>query len=161
MEAALTNVLIALAKARAEVQEARDRWAELKADFEEQNRDALNRLQAATIRSEQLDQQARASTLDLYGLDPTNKNPVPGVSVKLFTVCEYDPKIALAWAVSHRIALALDVKTFEGYAKVSSATNRLFADGLEGIVTIKEEPRAQIATDLARALKADVATPDR
>lgn len=150
MEASLTNLLKALAKARAEVQESRDRWAELKADFEEQNRDVLHRLQAATIRHEELDQQARASLLDLYREDPAVK--VPGMSVKLFTVVDYDPKVALAWAVDHRIALALDVKTFENYAKVSDASKRLAADGLEGIATVRLEPRAQIATDLAKAL---------
>jgi len=72
-----------------------------------------------------------------------SKQPAPGVSVKLFQILDYDPKEALKWAMSHQVSLSLDKKSFESLAKATPIE----------CVTISEEPRAQIATDLSKVLE--------
>jgi len=74
-----------------------------------------------------------------------DKAVAPGVAVKIFEVLDYEPKEAFKWAMAHQIALSLDKKSFETLAK---------ATPLE-FVTIKEEPRAQIAQDLTNCTKGD------
>lgn len=70
-----------------------------------------------------------------------SKAPAPGVSVKIFQTLEYDPKQAWQWGIEHHgIGLKLDVPSFE---KVVKAT-----PDIVDFVTIKDEPRAQIATKL-------------
>ena len=44
----------------------------------------------------------------------------PGVRVREMTRLTYDPQDALAWAIEHRLALVLDVKTFEQLARVTA-----------------------------------------
>lgn len=64
-----------------------------------------------------------------------------GVQVKIFTIMEYDDQAATDYCLSHNHAslLKLDKRKFEKVAK------ELQPD----FVTIKEEPRAQIASDLS------------
>jgi hypothetical protein len=49
-----------------------------------------------------------------------NKEIAPGVRVREMTRLTYDPQDALTWAIEHRLALALDVKTFEQLARVTA-----------------------------------------
>lgn len=84
----------------------------------------------------------RELTLQVYALTG-NKQPAEGVSVKIFETLDYDPKTALKWAMSHQIALSLDKKSFEGFAKATPLD----------FVTVSEEPRAQIATNLGDYIK--------
>ena len=79
----------------------------------------------------------RAMTLAAF-CETGNKNPAPGVAVKIFQTFAYDPKEALKWAMSHQVALSLDKKSFEAFAKATPLD----------FVTINEEPRAQIAAVL-------------
>jgi hypothetical protein len=124
-----------------------------KAAFERDNADTIKAMQAAAGRVQELDAQVRATAVDLWQIDGTN-HPTPGVSIKSFLVLKYGTKNALKWAMGKGIALALDVKAFEEYAKAADRQGRLEQDGLDGIVTIETEPRAQIATDLAGVLRA-------
>ncbi len=73
-----------------------------------------------------------------------DKHPWPGVVVKMYTVVEYDPKEALAWAkVNAPSFLRLNKSAFEKAAKVN----------LTGLVAqVKKEPRATIARDLSQYL---------
>jgi hypothetical protein len=48
------------------------------------------------------------------------KELAPGVKVREMTRLIYDPQTALTWALEHRLALMLDVKTFEQLAKVTA-----------------------------------------
>lgn len=93
--------------------------------------------QEAEVKLRELALQIFAETRD--------KAVAPGVSVKIFEVLDYEPKEAFKWAMAHQIALSLDKKSFETFAK---------ATPLE-FVTIKEEPRAQIAQDLTNCTKGD------
>ena len=67
-----------------------------------------------------------------------SKTPVDGVGIREMTRLEYNPVTALAWATEHRIALALDKKSFEGIAKTTPL----------GFVMVTKEPQATIATNL-------------
>jgi hypothetical protein len=72
-------------------------------------------------------------------------HPVRGVDLRLATVLEYDPAVALGWAKAHGMALipeALDVKMFEKIAKSAPITG----------VTVSKQPVATIASDLVKAL---------
>ena len=89
------------------------------------------------------EEEVRALALAAY--DGTNKHVAPGVEVKIFTAVEYDSDVALAWAVKHGIFLQLHRTEFERFAKGSTSTVAEF-------VVVREEPRAQIATDLRKAL---------
>ena len=75
--------------------------------------------------------------------DTLEKAPAPGVSVKVLQTLDYNPQDALNWALQHHIALTLDKKAFENIAKTTPLD----------FVTIKEEPRAQIATDLSEYVR--------
>ena len=82
----------------------------------------------------------RELTIEVYNATG-NKAPVPGVSVKIFQTLDYDSKQAFDWAVDHKIMLKLDVPAFEKMSKMAPETR-------PGFVTITEEPRAQIASEL-------------
>lgn len=156
MDTVLTDLVKALAQARADAQAAQAAYQDAKAAFEAQHADAIAAMRATAARVEELDAQVRATTLDLWRGAMASGQPkpqlAPGVTVKMFTVLKYGRDKALAWAAERKIALALDVKAFEGYAKVSDASGRLAQDGLEPWLVVDEEPRAQIATDLNKAL---------
>lgn len=80
------------------------------------------------------------------------KKPCEGVQVKVSTVQEYDPAQALAWARTTQMALipeSLDVKAFEKIAKASPLP----------FVTVREEGKAQLATDLSAYLAPVTITP--
>lgn len=84
----------------------------------------------------------REATIKVYR-ETGNKAPALGVSVKIFQTLDYDPKEALKWAMSHQVALSLDKKSFEGFAKATPLD----------FVSVNDEPRAQIATDLSKVLE--------
>lgn len=77
-----------------------------------------------------------------------DKKPAPGVEIRLMHTLAYSEADALNWAKQHNLALKLDADTFEGLAK---AAPKDFA----GIVTFKDEPKATIATDLAKVMSSD------
>ena len=110
--------------------EAYQKWVDDHSQLIANESDAKNYCQEAETKLREL-------TLEAYS-QTGNKAPVPGVTVKIFQTLDYDPKEALKWALHHEIALSLDKKSFETFAK---------ATPLE-FVSITEEPRAQIATQL-------------
>ena len=126
-----------VARARESAQTARDARA-LAYSVWEQKYLSLQTSVATTselVREEE--DKLRALTLQAYE-QTGNKTPALGVSVKIFQTLDYEPKEALKWAMAHQIALSLDKKSFETFAK---------ATPLE-FVTIGDEPRVQIAQTL-------------
>jgi hypothetical protein len=96
---------------QAQVQHLREAW--------EVEHTAL--LQAAALSRDALRQAEtalRSLAIDLYQATD-NKSLAPGVKVREVTRLHYDPQAALTWALEHRMALQLDVKTFEQLAKVA------------------------------------------
>ena len=59
----------------------------------------------------------RALALDAY-MHTGTKTLAPGVVIREMTRLHYDRDVALAWAMQHKLALVLDVKTFEQLAKI-------------------------------------------
>ena len=127
----------AVAAARAINQEANTRRNETYQKFLADNEQLYTNERDSAAKCEEAENLLRELTLKAYE-ETGNKNPALGVSVKVFQVLDYEPKEALKWAMEHQIALSLDKKSFEGFAK---------ATPLE-FVTVTEEPRAQIATNL-------------
>ena len=76
-----------------------------------------------------------------------NKHLCPGVEIKINRLAGYSPDEALEWARIHQMALIPESLDEKDYAK-------LVLDG-RAPGTITEAPQAQIARDLARALKGD------
>jgi len=96
--------------------------------------------EAARVLNQQRDtaeDQLRALTLTTYW-ETNNKNPAPGVAIRILTKLNYDQAKAFKWAQDHRMALKLDVSTFEKIAKASPPE----------FVTLREEAQATIATNL-------------
>ena len=125
--------------ARENAQRAREAKAVAYAAWEREYKSLLDSVtDTSTVVTEEEDE-LRALTVKAYE-QTGNKTPAVGVSIKIFQTMDYDPKEALKWAMTHQIALSLDKKSFENIAKNTP---------LE-FVTIGEEPRAQIAQNLAR-----------
>lgn len=81
------------------------------------------------------------------------KQPAPGVTIKLFKTMAYDEADAFRFAKQSGLALipeSLDRKAFE---KIASATTLAF-------VRYDEEPRVTIATDLSKHLPERAAAPE-
>lgn len=78
----------------------------------------------------------RADIVNAYLANPSSKTVAPGLSVRVNTSLKYDPDSALEWATTHKLALALDRKAFETFAKANPA-------GFDFVKTI-ETPSAVI-----------------
>lgn len=123
-----------LARAEADMRAAREAWeAENAADIA-----ALAQMREFVQIDESI---VRDEALAAYESDG-NKHPHPAVTVKEITGLEYDQKDAQAWALEHHLALSFDKRVFERIAKASPP---LF-------VTVTTTPRADIATDIDKAL---------
>lgn len=102
----------------------------------------------ATERIEALRLDLQIKALDSYVANGTTK-PHSAVTVKVFTVMDYDDLTALEWARANLpVVLTLDRKMFEQFAK-ASAEKAPFP-----CVKTRTEPRVQIATDLSKHVKA-------
>lgn len=84
--------------------------------------------------------QAARSAYEMTG----ERKAEPGAEVKLFDVTRYDDAEALEWAKGSGMCLTLDKKAFE---KVAKATALPF-------VTIEQEPRVSLASDLSAVVGA-------
>jgi len=125
-----------IAKCNSDIlQREREAWEE---DFKEQI------TLVATTKQDVIDAEAELRELTLLAYAQTgNKTPEKGVGIREVTKIEYDPKEALKWALHHEIALSLDKKSFEGFAKATPLD----------FVQVHFEPEATIATDLSEFIK--------
>ena len=134
----LENQVRVVAEARKKADEVSHNLRSSQSIWEVANHTLFEENELAKIQCGESEQLLRELTLQAYALDPTNKAPAPGVSVKIFQVLSYEQAEAMKWASEHRVALKLDVSTFEKISKVDKPS----------FVTITEEPRAQIAKSL-------------
>jgi len=138
----LTEQVKIVALARQRAQQAATVKTDARVEWEDQNKDllewAIQTAQAVTDAESKL----RELTLKAY-VETGSKAPAPGVSVKIFQTLEYAEAQALTWALDHRMAVKLDAKAFGRIAEASPID----------FVTKKEEPRAQIATNLDEYIK--------
>jgi len=94
-----------------QVHQLREAWAIQYAGLlqeEAQHREAMHQAEAMV----------RALAIDIYQATGS-KDLTPGVKVREMTRLIYDPQTALSWAITHQMALTLDVKTFEQLARVT------------------------------------------
>ena len=126
------------------VVEARRKAMELKSqrdtlleDWNKANQELFDALTQAGAEVAEVEQKLRELTLEDYALTG-NKAPMLGVGIRERTVLTYDGKVAFDWAKAHKMALKLDVPSFEKIAKVSPPE----------FVKITTEPQATIATQL-------------
>lgn len=81
-----------------------------------------------------------------------DKHPAPGVDVKISQVATYDREKALTWAKATGVGLKLDDETIDALVRKSPGT-------VPG-ATLTDEPKAQLARDLEKALAvADASAP--
>ena len=134
---ALQNQIKQVARARQEAQRLTDeKMAKLKA-WEDENQVFLDAVKSASEYRNEQENLLRELTLEVYR-ETGEKKPVEGVNVKIFQKLLYNQEEAKDWCLEHRVALKLDAPVFE---KLAQAEKLPF-------VTITEEPRAQIATNL-------------
>ena len=127
-----------VAEARIKAVILRDKRDALMDEWNKANQELFDALTQAGADVAVEETKLRELALQAYELDKTNKAPAPGVDIREVTKLGYDPKEALKWALHHEIALTLDKKSFEGFAKATPLN----------FVTISTEPQATIAKDL-------------
>ncbi len=91
-----------------------------------------------------LEDEIRASTLVLHATTGEPK-PVPGVQVKMVKTYAIDEVAGLAWARVAKMALIPESLDLAAVKKIAAATPLPF-------VVMTPEPRAEIASDLTKAL---------
>ena len=107
------------------------------AEWEVDNTLLLNRVRDTYQQANEAEAKLRELTLQAYA-ETGNKAPEKGVGIREVTKLDYDPALALNWAMEHQIYLKLDVSTFEKIAKASPIP----------FVRIYQEPQAIIAKEL-------------
>ena len=138
----LEEQIKAVAEARQKATGLRSQRFESVSEWNKANKELLDAVSQAEEDVAAKEAQLRELTLQVFAFTD-NKTPAEGVSVKVFSKLEYDPKEALKWSMSHQVALKLDAPIFENLAKAAPMD----------FVQTKDEPRAQIAQDLSAALK--------
>jgi hypothetical protein len=109
------------------------------------------------IKEEQEQQgEARKSVSDFallrYKQDGSNKQPLPGVSIRINRVVLYDHDVARKWCMSNlTTALSLNEKSFEETMRMISKNNAPVSP-LPDFVKVEEEPSVTIASDLSKCL---------
>lgn len=107
---------VALARKRAAL--AKQHKEEAYRLWQEQNKELLQEENFASLALSEMEGKLREMAVQDY-LQTGNKNPAPGVSIKLMTRLQYNLAEALAWATEHNLALKLDTQAFEKVAKAS------------------------------------------
>ncbi len=116
-------------------------YRQSKVDWELAHTNLIANREKATVALLEAETTLKQMAVDLY--DQTqNRRPAPGLEVKLFQVLEYPQKEALAWGLKTGLGVKLDKDAFDKIAKVSPMS----------FVSIRMEPRCQIAEDLGKAL---------
>lgn len=133
----------ALADARMKFDELSASLAVLRQGWEESvagNIAAVEEARAAVANAENT---LRQAGLAHYAENPSTKKLPCGLSVRVVSSLEYEGTAALAWAIEHKMALALDKKAFEAIAKTHNVP----------FVTAKENIIITIPTDTTKLLE--------
>ncbi len=123
--------------ARERAQRARGVREVAVAEWEKANNSLLVELSTSTQEASEAEDILRKLTLQVYS-QTGDKSPVAGVGIREVTKLEYDARVALDWAMEHKMALKLDASAFAKIAKVSPPN----------FVEVMSEPQATIATRL-------------
>ena len=126
-----------VARARLAVEEGKAAKKQSLAQWEADNEELLTSLNISEALCREAEDALRAMTLEAYQATG-DKAPAQGVGVRLVTKLTYDMGQAFEWAIEHKVALKLDIPTFEKLAKASPLP----------FVAINQEAQATIATAL-------------
>jgi hypothetical protein len=147
----MTNPLVAatlaLATARAALAERRGELATEQKRFDDENVERILAIRERTQDVVAAEITLRTLSLAAFDADPANKKPAPGVEIKATKVYAIDEVAGLAWAKEKQLCLipeALDVAAVKKLATVQALP----------FVSITEEPKAFIASDLDKAIVA-------
>ena len=129
-----------VAEARRDTKNAKDAVSVARIDWEVENDSIIKT--AETFCEELLIDEAKLRELTLEAYAETgDKTPAEGVGIREVTKLDYDQKVALDWAKSHKLALGLNKRAFEKIVKASDSLDFTF-------VKVSHEPQATIATNL-------------
>ena len=151
----MTDALRELAAARAELEAAKKQLAERQATLEQVAIYHAVVLAKDWIRESQeqiaeLTDQVRAEALAAFQ-ETGNKQPWPGVQIKMYSKIEFSEEEARAWCFDYAGSLLkLDTRAFQRAAPALP----------DAPITITKEPRATIASDLSMYQKEKEATDD-
>lgn len=118
--------------------------SEKRAAFDAANAELLRQQAAARARRDAAEQELRALALATYQTT-REKNPAPGVVVKVGQSLVYDDALALAWAHETGLALVPESVDRKALEKIAKATPLPF-------VSYEEKPVVTLATDMEAAL---------
>ena len=127
-----------VAEAREKASVLKQRRTELLDEWNRANQELLDSLTQAGADVAVVEQELRDMTL-LAFYQTGDKAPVKGVGIREMTKLEYDAGVAYNWALEHKMAVKLDIPSFEKIAKASPLD----------FVRVYQEPIATIATDLS------------
>lgn len=105
--------------------------------FLEENKELFAVINIVSADSMAAEDELRTEALKEFNLTG-NKNLAGGVKIKIMSKLVYEPDKALAWAMEHSLALALDKKAFDNIAK----TNKI------DFVEYTDVPTATIPTNI-------------
>lgn len=107
-----------------EVATHRERYIKLKAEYDEKRAEfeksiepLADRLGHYKMMMDRAEEMAREQAIDIFWETGEKKLPF-GIGIRETTVLEYEPLDAMTWAIEHKIAIQLDIKTFEKLAKI-------------------------------------------
>lgn len=146
---ALRESLHRLARARQDHALKAAVLAGLREAFEDEHRGEILAMREARACLELRDAEVRESALRVYA-GTQEKRPAPGVEIVDKTAVVYEDGPALAWALEHRVAVALDRKAFEAVARPLLGGES--AGDLADVAALKSEPAVRIAAELDRVL---------
>jgi len=86
--------------------------------WQEEHAELLNSAEETATIAMEAEAKLRELTIQIFK-ETGNKSPALGVGIRELTKLEYDPEVALEWALEHKIALSLDRRLFETFAKTT------------------------------------------
>jgi hypothetical protein len=138
---------------RAELAHVRSRVVQLQEQFRQTHKTLFDTLAALAASAEAIERDIRREAVEaFYASGGTDKHPAPGVGIRVSSRLVYSPAAALDWAVNHRMALILDVKTFEAVADAALSANGDDTVGLRSFVRREDVVRSTVSPKLDEIL---------
>ena len=107
--------------------------------FNEQNKELIARVKERQMQRQEQEDKARFARCVLYELTKEKEN-INGLGIRVVQDVEFSNEEAFAWALEHKMALALDNKAFTKIAKIQDIP----------FVQITERPTATISRELGK-----------
>ncbi len=116
--------------------------ADRRRQFEKSVEELTDFVSEARIAVSLAEENLRQAALAHYADNPGTRKLPYGLGARVVSSLEYESAAALAWAIEHKMALALDKKAFEAIAKTNNVP----------FVTTKETVTITLPTDTAKLL---------